>query len=942
MTYRFCADRAGSFWYHSHMDHQYSDGLYGAFIVTPYPGDTYASQYTHDIPILAADWYNGHPIDRVSWFLSPASFGVEPVPDAYIFNGFFTQQLSYALPRDAKVRFRFISSAAFGLFNISIDGYTMTVIEVDSTYTLPYEVNAFPLNVAQRVSVLVDFSSSNAWSSGRQAVYLRALASREMYDLDMIPKDLNDNLLATIYLCDQQDPRPECATVVQSGFVPIPPLPNLPALHKNYRAPMHSLDYSAPQYAVAPNPALDINMLDVRPLYKGYARQNAGNCYYKYYSDVDVPTHLLPFSLSFETDPFQINRGTFNGISLDIMQQYSNLYEAPIASPRPLLHDMIIPGSPYYAKTIRNMDRNWVTTPGQNLSERVEQIFDGLDADPASVKHISQVYSSTAPSGQDWNVLLGNSKGQYLLPGNVTVELLVVNTDGGSHPIHMHGYSFWVVASSDRPDMTGPYPLRDVFSLPPNGWIRFRIQTDNPGAWIMHCHITWHMDAGLGVVLVDNLPALQTDPAFAYSTLVPKDQVDACEAYNPVFTLPPIPQGTTLSYEEYKFVTPVPEATKKAMLANLLVTSLAFVGLILYKIHILDHLLAQFICMNIGTLVGAVFIEFLKELYEQIFLAHNLTFENTATIMCFGFLFPFSVEKFLKRGRTNKFRVLNGLGNNKQPPSPSTETEQSNQALFKTKQAGSSNASAQVPLSDPSDKAVKLAALPKESIASTSTSNGSSVDDEDRDVEAAEAVFHVQPSSSVAMLDSPVSVVDTLAEFRHDEDMVKIAAALAAEKTDWNLIAIILAGEALDVFVDGGIIAAAFLANSSAGWAAVAGVFMEELLHMTGSFAVFVAAGAPLWKCVLLNIFSASWLFLGSGFILVASTGNNVNPAKLLYLLAFACGTYLYVAMVDLTPLMTQMPWQGYKHALSLVFSISLGIGFQALIAVYHKKLGTS
>ncbi|KAJ5350197.1 hypothetical protein N7541_007924 [Penicillium brevicompactum] len=92
------------------------------------------------------------------------------------------------------------------------------------------------------------------------------------------------------------------------------------------------------------------------------------------------------------------------------------------------------------------------------------------------------------------------------------------------HPIHLHGHKFWVLGSgtgsfpyssaTDAPEpllnLRNP-PYRDTTNLPASGWAVIRYVTDNPGAWILHCHIQWHMLSGMELVLVegqDQLPAL--------------------------------------------------------------------------------------------------------------------------------------------------------------------------------------------------------------------------------------------------------------------------------------------------------------------------------------------------------------------------------------------------------------------------------------------------
>nr|ALR81978.1 laccase [Scleromitrula shiraiana] len=75
------------------------------------------------------------------------------------------------------------------------------------------------------------------------------------------------------------------------------------------------------------------------------------------------------------------------------------------------------------------------------------------------------------------------------------------------HPIHLHGHDFYVLGTgvgvfnqtTDTPNLDYDNPTRrDVAMLPAGGWLAVAFQTDNPGAWLMHCHIAWHISGGLG------------------------------------------------------------------------------------------------------------------------------------------------------------------------------------------------------------------------------------------------------------------------------------------------------------------------------------------------------------------------------------------------------------------------------------------------------------
>ena len=66
------------------------------------------------------------------------------------------------------------------------------------------------------------------------------------------------------------------------------------------------------------------------------------------------------------------------------------------------------------------------------------------------------------------------------------------------HPIHLHGHDFYILGQKEKATFdnssiatltfTNP-PRRDVAFLPNQGWMVIAFPTDNPGAWLMHCHI---------------------------------------------------------------------------------------------------------------------------------------------------------------------------------------------------------------------------------------------------------------------------------------------------------------------------------------------------------------------------------------------------------------------------------------------------------------------
>lgn len=85
-----------------------------------------------------------------------------------------------------------------------------------------------------------------------------------------------------------------------------------------------------------------------------------------------------------------------------------------------------------------------------------------------------------------------------LLPPNKIIDISIPGA--GAHPFHLHGHNFDVILQPNAvtPNFVNP-ARRDV--QPINGGnTTFRFFSGNPGAWFLHCHIDWHLEAGLAVV----------------------------------------------------------------------------------------------------------------------------------------------------------------------------------------------------------------------------------------------------------------------------------------------------------------------------------------------------------------------------------------------------------------------------------------------------------
>ncbi|KAH0470356.1 hypothetical protein IEQ34_000079 [Dendrobium chrysotoxum] len=166
---------------------------------------------------------------------------------------------------------------------------------------------------------------------------------------------------------------------------------------------------------------------------------------------------------------------------------------------------------------------------GDRLSSSLNNISfvtpttDVLDA---YYKNISGVYGTGFPADPPatYNYTGENLPGVLLFPRratevrvveyNTSLEIVYQGTNllaGENHPLHLHGFSFYVVGRGfgnfdEEKDplsynLVDP-PYENTVGVPKNGWAAVRFRATNPGVWFMHCHLDRHASWGMETVLI--------------------------------------------------------------------------------------------------------------------------------------------------------------------------------------------------------------------------------------------------------------------------------------------------------------------------------------------------------------------------------------------------------------------------------------------------------
>ncbi len=149
-----------------------------------------------------------------------------------------------------------------------------------------------------------------------------------------------------------------------------------------------------------------------------------------------------------------------------------------------------------------------------------------------------------------------------------------------------------------------------------------------------------------------------------------------------------------------------------------------------------------------------------------------------------------------------------------------------------------------------------------------------------------------------------------------------------------------LMGDAVHNFIDGTLIAGAFLVSPEAGWATTLGIVVHELPQEIGDIGALIAGGYPVRRAVLYNLLCATTCLLGVGVILAAGVWLEAYTD---YALPLAAGGFIYIAASDLIPELHRIGGPATDQPFAPVWQsvfIAIGVSFMVGIIVFEHWLG--
>ncbi|GAY40522.1 hypothetical protein CUMW_052540 [Citrus unshiu] len=441
-TYRFTIQgQEGTLWWHAHSSWLRAT-VYGALIIHPKEGSSYPfPKPKRETPILLGEWWDANPIDVVR---QATRTGAAPnISDAYTING-QPGDLYNCSSQDTVVVP--IDSGETNLLRVINAGLNQPLFFTiaNHQFTVVGADASYLKPFTTSVIMLGPGQTTDVLIKGDQPPSRYYLAARAYASAPSAPFD---NTTTTAILEYKSAPCP-----AKKGLSIRPVMPQLPAFNDTATVTAFTKKFRSPQKVEVPTD-IDESLFFTVGL-------GLNNCPRNFGSSRCQGPNGTRFTAS------------MNNVSFVLPSNFSLLQAHHHGIPGVFTTDFPA-NPPFKFDYTGNVSRSlWQPVPGTKL---------------------------------------------YKLEYGSRVQIVLQDTSiftPENHPIHIHGYDFYIIAEgfgnfnpktdTSKFNLVDP-PLRNTVGVPVGGWAVIRFVADNPGVWLMHCHLDVHITWGLAMAfLVEN------------------------------------------------------------------------------------------------------------------------------------------------------------------------------------------------------------------------------------------------------------------------------------------------------------------------------------------------------------------------------------------------------------------------------------------------------
>ena len=450
-VYEFPLRQSGTYWYHSHSGLQEQVGHYGPMIIDPAGADPVA--YDREHVIVLSDWSFLHPHQIFSRLRQEGGFFNRQKETLF---GRRSEQLSQA-DRNMFARMRMdpsdISDVTEAAYTLLINGHSpgenwtglfhpgervrLRIINAAAQTTFNFRIPGLPMT----------FVATDGINMRPVEVEEVQIGNAETYDFIVQPRDQAYTIVAESI---DRSAMARATLAPRMGMAAaVPPLRERPTLNMTDMGmggmdhsgggSMEGMDHSAMGHGTpAGQPA--------QPGASAPAMDHS-NMNMRDKSKVDFPVGVGVDMIA----PNPVNRVAHPGIGLEnVGHRVLNYSDMVQLTPN---RDTRTPTRRIDIHLTGNMERFMWSMDGEQLSENPEP---------------------------------------YRFARNERVRLRLINDTMMTHPMHLHGHFFEIVNGHGANQ-----PMKHTVRVMPGGFVDLDLTADAPGDWAFHCHLLYHMHAGM-------------------------------------------------------------------------------------------------------------------------------------------------------------------------------------------------------------------------------------------------------------------------------------------------------------------------------------------------------------------------------------------------------------------------------------------------------------
>jgi FtsP/CotA-like multicopper oxidase with cupredoxin domain len=398
-----------------------------------------------------------------------------------------------------KVRLRFVNASAMTFFDVRVPGLPMTVVQADGNDVEPVTVDEFRISPAETYDVIVQPHENAAYTifaqSEDRSGYVRGTLASRVGMVAEIP---------------QMDPRP-MRTMADMGMASMTGMnmagidgmkgKDMPAMAKNAAAQdgmkgMAGMDMG--NSSMHSMPAMD------KGKSPGADQQSMAGMDMSGSSEKTMPEMN-------KTDMAATGKHSMAGMLMG-----NAAGTIPFPQPRPntmplpgagAIEVKLTPSSPVHMRVGPQ-----VVGVAMNTSERLNDPGNGLQGNGRRVLTYADLRAryrgvDARPPSREIELHLSGNMERFIWGFNgkkfsdaepielklgERVRIILINDTMMEHPIHLHGV--WSELENGHGEFN---PYKHTITVKPAERVSYLVSADTPGRWAYHCHLLYHMEAGM-------------------------------------------------------------------------------------------------------------------------------------------------------------------------------------------------------------------------------------------------------------------------------------------------------------------------------------------------------------------------------------------------------------------------------------------------------------